>query len=192
MVRATLTLTLALTQYEFMQRAPYMNATEPTWDEQGLLLYRRSGTAAFRVSVMGSSRLWSGLYHARVLRPKAFGWVLLQQLGLLLLSLGRVSAAPFRLGARLLSAAAAYVLGGGGGGGGGAGGGTPATASAPTALAVGAASSASSPSAVAPVAAAPTACLRREGEYEGEYEAVFPLPPAGQPWADYEVRPAQS
>jgi len=91
-VRATLTLTLALTQYEFMQRAPYMNATEPTWDEQGLLLYRRSGTAAFRVSVMGSSRLWSGLYHARVLRPKAFGWVLLQQLGLLLLSLGLASA----------------------------------------------------------------------------------------------------
>ena len=51
--------------YEFMQRAPYMHAVRPVWDEQGMLIYRRSGTTAFRVTVFGSSRLWSGLYHPR-------------------------------------------------------------------------------------------------------------------------------
>ena len=66
--------------YEFMQRAPYMHASNPVWDERGLLMYRRSGTRAFRVTVMGSSRIWSGLYHARTLHPRVFLLLLLRSL----------------------------------------------------------------------------------------------------------------
>lgn len=66
--------------FEFLQRAPYMHPSNPVWDEQGMLLYKRSGTTGYRVSVLGSSRLWSGLYHSRVLRPRALLLSLLTQL----------------------------------------------------------------------------------------------------------------
>ena len=73
--------------FEFQVRAPYMNATRPVWDEQGLLCYKRSGTSGLRVVVMGSSRIWSGLYSASVLSPKA----------LLRAATVATAAAPFRL-----------------------------------------------------------------------------------------------
>ena len=57
--------------YEFQVRQKHMNDTHPVWDEQGMLCFKRSGTSGFRVEVLGNGKIWSGLYHAHVLRPLA-------------------------------------------------------------------------------------------------------------------------
>ena len=57
--------------FEFQVRASHMSPTQPIWDEQGLLCYKRGGTTHFRVVVCGSGKVWSGLYGAYVLRPAA-------------------------------------------------------------------------------------------------------------------------
>lgn len=59
--------------FAFQSTPEFSSSTRPVWDEQGLICYRRAGGATkFRVVVMASSRVWSGLYHPRCLKPTAF------------------------------------------------------------------------------------------------------------------------
>jgi len=155
--------------FEFLQRAPYIHPSSPVWDEQGMLVYKRSGTTAYRVSVLGSSRLWSGLYHYRVLRPRA-----------LLLSLFAQLASWLRAPARLVVCIIERLI-----------------ERASTAPAATAPSTAPATVAVDPPAAdlAPlTGAVRCGGPSDGGTRSatldcadVFPLPNAGGAWQEVRV-----
>ena len=58
---------LSVESFEFETRPEFHSPTNPVWDEQGMVCFRRGGALRFHVVVMSSAKLWSGLY---VDRPK--------------------------------------------------------------------------------------------------------------------------